>query len=82
MTDECRENPRKLAAGECCCSVGDSDGDGVEDCMDRSVDLLRFDWPQQIQIYDGTVRSRLVARVGDVAAVSVRPCARPRACAA
>ena len=35
--------------------VRDGDGDGIEDCVDRSVTLARHDWAQQIEVYDGVL---------------------------
>jgi hypothetical protein len=61
VVDLCADDPNKLAPGDGGCGVGDSDGDGIEDCRDSSLSL-QAGWAANLPVYVND--NRLVARLG------------------
>lgn len=55
---------QRAAQGVCGCAVGDTDGDGVEDCIDPTVELVNSAWAVNMDLYDQSRKSLLVGRLG------------------
>jgi hypothetical protein len=60
--DECPFNPLKVTAGPCGCAAGDSDLDGIDDCLDGDYLVTKGD-SLQLNLYNPEMLMQLVGRV-------------------
>jgi hypothetical protein len=63
VNDECPRNPHRTMAGACGCDAGDSDNDGIDDCVDGDYTIGNSNWPLQLNLYNPDMLMQLVGRV-------------------
>ena len=75
VVDNCPDNPYKLEPGECGCEIGDSDGDGIEDCLEQLFELDYYDQARNFDVYelDMTTHKQPLGRRRDVQQTDTTP---------